>query len=340
MTPEGDALVTIRRLSPPGDYRSELADDVRKGLGAERKSLPSKYFYDARGSELFEDITRLPEYYLTRAETAILERYATEIVASIQPTELVELGSGYSVKTKLLIDALHATGSGTRYVPMDISEEALTEAAHHLANYYPWLAIEGLVGDFFTDLEKVPRHGRRLVTFLGSTIGNFPTDVRIRFLRAVAAMLAPGDGLLLGLDLVKDVETLLAAYDDSAGVTEAFNKNILHVVNRELEADFPVDHFAYSATWDAEAECVAMGLVAQRNLVVTIGALSMQVEFAQGELLHNEVSCKFRRETIAAQLEAAGLTITDWWSDDQQRFAMAMARPREANGSGGLTADD
>ena len=340
MRPEGDALVTIRRLSPPGDYRSELADDVRKGLGAERKSLPSKYFYDARGSELFEDITRLPEYYLTRAETAILEQSATEIIASIRPTELVELGSGYSVKTKLLIDALHATGSGTRYVPMDISEEALTEAAHHLANYYPWLAIEGLVGDFFTDLEKVPRHGRRLVTFLGSTIGNFPTDVRIRFLRAVAAMLAPGDGLLLGLDLVKNVETLLAAYDDSAGVTEAFNKNILHVVNRELDADFPVDDFAYSATWDAEAECVTMGLVAQHDLVVTIGALSMRVEFEAGELLHNEVSCKFRRETIATQLEAAGLAITDWWSDDQQRFAMAMARPRAANASGGLTADD
>ncbi len=324
MKSEDDALVKIRRLSPPADYRSELADDVRKGLGAERKTLPSKYFYDARGSELFEDITRLPEYYLTRAETSILERYATEIVDSIRPTELVELGSGYSVKTKLLIDALQATGSGTRYVPMDISEEALTEAAQHLGYYYPWLAIDGLVGDFFTDLGKVPREGRRLVTFLGSTIGNFPTDVRITFLRAVAAMLEPGDGFLLGLDLVKDIDTLLAAYDDSAGITAAFNKNILHVVNRELDADFPLDDFDYSAAWNAESECIDMGLVARRDLVVTIGALAMRVEFAAGELLHNEVSCKFRRETIAAQLEAAGLQITDWWSDDQQRFAMAM----------------
>lgn len=324
MRSEGDAPVTIRRLSPPADFAGELADDVRKGLGADAKSLPSKYFYDARGSELFEDITRLPEYYLTRAETMILERHAEDIVGSIRPNELVELGSGYSVKTKLLIDAMRATGSGTRYVPIDISEEALSEAARALCNYYPWLAIDGLVGDFFTDLGDVPRNGRRLVTFLGSTIGNFPTDVRIRFLRAVATMMRPGDGFLLGIDLVKDIDTMLAAYDDSAGVTEAFNKNILHVVNRQLDADFAVDDFEYSAEWDHESECVSMGLVATRDMVVSIRSLDMEVEFRAGELLHNEVSCKFRRETISEQLAAAGLRISRWWTDPQDRFAMAM----------------
>jgi L-histidine N-alpha-methyltransferase len=208
---------------------------------------------------------------------------------------------------------------------MDISEEALSEAAMALCNYYPWLAIDGLVGDFFTDLSKVPRTGVRLITFLGSTIGNFPTDVRIQFMRAVAAMMEPGDGFLLGIDLVKDIDTLIAAYDDSAGVTAAFNSNILHVVNRELDADFPVGEFEYSAVWDPNLECISMGLVATRDMVVTIKKLDMEVEFHEGELLHNEVSCKFRRETIAEQLEAAGLRITHWWTDPQDRFAMAMA---------------
>lgn len=324
MRSEGDAPVTIRRLSPPTDLDGELAADVHKGLGADVKTLPSKYFYDARGSELFEDITRLPEYYLTRAETTILERNAVDIVGSVRPNELVELGSGYSVKTKLLIDAMQATESGTRYVPIDISEEALAEAAKALCNYYPWLAIDGLVGDFFTDLARVPRHGRRLVTFLGSTIGNFPADVRIQFMRAVADMMEPGDGFLLGLDLVKDVDTLLAAYDDSAGVTAQFNKNILHVINRRLDAGFPVDDFTYSARWDPVTECVSMGLVANRDMLVPIRDLDMEVEFVAGEFLHNEVSCKFRRETIAEELDAAGLEISHWWTDPQERFAMAM----------------
>ena len=326
MRTEGYAPVTIRRLSPPADVGSDLADDVHKGLGATKKTLPSKYFYDARGSALFEDITRLPEYYLTRAETVILEQFANDIVGSWQPIEIVELGSGYSVKTKLLIDAMRAAGSGTRYVPMDISEEALYEAAQALGNYYPWLAIDGLVGNFFTDLEKIPRTGTRLVTFLGSTIGNFPTEVRIRFLKAVAGMLEPEDGFLLGLDLVKSPESLLAAYDDSAGVTAAFNKNILRVVNRELDADFDIDAFDYSATWDETTECVSMGLVAQCDMVVTIGDLGMKIEFEAGELLHNEVSCKFRRGTIAEQLATAGLEISRWWTDPEERFAVAMTQ--------------
>jgi L-histidine N-alpha-methyltransferase len=233
------------------------------------------------------------------------------------------------VKTKLLIDAMRRDGNGTRYVPMDISQVALEEAAQHLGNYYPWLAIEGLVGDFFTDLGKVPRRGRRLVTFLGSTIGNFPRDVRSRFLEEVRQMLEPGDALLLGVDLVKDVATLLAAYDDAAGVTAEFNKNILHVLNRNLGADFPVDDFVYVARWNPESECVDMGLRATRALTVHLPTLAMTVEFAAGEEVHDEVSCKFRRETIQAELAEAGLEMFAWYRDPEELFAMALAGPAD-----------
>lgn len=324
MRSTGDAPVTIRRLSPPADHGAELAHDVRIGLAADPKRLPSRYFYDARGSRLFEDITRLPEYYLTRAETEILERSADTIVGAVTPDEIVELGSGYSVKTKLLIDAMHRVGSGSRYVPIDISEDALRAAATALCAHYPWLAIDGLVGDFRNDLDQVPHRGRRLVTFLGSTIGNFVRDDRIRFLEAIAAMLEPGDALLLGVDLVKAESTLLAAYDDAAGVTAEFNKNLLHVLNRELDADFPPDAFDYVARWDPERRCVSMGLRARRGLVVTIKQLDMDVAFTGGEILHNEISCKFTRTRLDRELQVAGLHVISWFTDERNRFAMAL----------------
>ena len=327
MRADGDAPVTVRRLSPPADFGAELAEDVRLGFTGDAKSLSSKYFYDTRGSELFEDITRLPEYYLTRAETEILEAHADDIVAAVRPSEIVELGSGYSVKTKLLIDAMRRADTGARYVPMDISEGALREAAMALCNYYPWLAVDGLVGDYFTDLDKVPRHGRRIVTFLGSTIGNYLDSERNRFFRSVRAVLEPGDALLLGVDLVKDVAALVAAYDDSAGVTAEFNKNMLHVLNRELDADFPIDEFAYVASWNPDLECIEMGLRATRATEVKIKLMDLVVSFAEGELLHNEVSCKFRRETIASELQTADLEIIGWYTDPANRFAMALASP-------------
>ena len=326
MRSEGDAPVTVRHLSDARDQNVELANDALEGLTANPKRMPSKWFYDSRGSQLFEDITRLPEYYLTRAETEILETHALPIISELQPAEIIELGSGYSVKTKLLIDAMRSAGSGSRYVPIDISEAALWQAAQHLCTYYPWLAIDGLVGDYFTDLQKVPRRGRRLVAFLGSTVGNYEEGERKDFLGALASMLQPGDGLLLGLDLVKAEESLLAAYDDAAGVTAEFNKNMLHVVNRELGADFAIEDFEYAAIWNEERACIEMGLRASRPMVVSLTRLLLEISFEEGEMLHNEISCKFTRRTAAAELGAAGLSLDSWHTDRHHRFAVAVAR--------------
>lgn len=326
MRSEGDAPVTVRNLSNPADYGVEFENDARAGLTAFPKHMPSKWFYDSRGSQLFEDITRLPEYYLTRAETEILQMHANDILTAVRPNEIVELGSGYSVKTKLLIDAMRRVGSGSRYVPIDISEKAVQDAAQHLCTYYPWLAIDGLVGDYFIDLDKIPRRGRRLVTFLGSTIGNYEESERKDFLSAMAAMLDPGDALLLGLDLVKAEEFLLAAYDDAAGVTAEFNRNMLHVFNRKLGANFVVDDFDYVATWNEDRACVEMGLRATRPMTVTLSKLDLEISFAAGEHLHNEVSCKFTRHTATDELSASGLTLETWYTDRKHRFALALVR--------------
>ena len=327
MRSEGDAPVTVRYLSSPSDGGLELISDAKAGLTDMPKHLPSKWFYDPRGSRLFEDITRLPEYYLTRAETEILEVHADDIVGSVRPEEIVELGSGYSVKTKLLIDAMQRAGSGSRYVPIDISEDALWGAAQHLCTYYPWLAIDGLVGDYFSDLDKVPRRGRRLMTFLGSTIGNYEEAERKEFLAALGDMLAPGDALLLGVDLVKAEEWLIAAYNDAAGVTAEFNRNMLHVLNRELDADFRVDDFDYAVEWNEPRACVEMGLRATRPMTVNLARIGLQITFVEGELLHNEVSCKFTRTTAADELSTAGMALDGWYTDRLHRFALALARP-------------
>ncbi len=215
--------------------------------------------------------------------------------------------------------------SGSTYVPIDISEDALWEAARHLCTYYPWLAIDGLVGDYFADLARVPRHGSRLVTFLGSTVGNFEEAERKDFLGALASMLTRGDALLIGFDLVKAEEDLIAAYDDAAGVTAEFNLNMLHVVNRELDADFVPDDFDYVAEWNAERACVEMGLQAKRAMTVQLKALDLEIEFVAGEMLHNEVSCKFTRQTAQEEIEAAGLVLSGWYTDPDDRFALALA---------------
>jgi L-histidine N-alpha-methyltransferase len=327
MTSPARSDPNIRRLSPEVDHSEELAIDVRAGLSASPKRLSSKYFYDARGSALFEEITQLPEYYLTRAETEILNSYADEMILAIEPEEFVELGAGHSVKTRLLIEALGRAGSGTRYVPFDISESALVEAAQHLGGSFPWLQIESLIGDFANDLTKIRRTGKRLVKFLGSTIGNFRSEERIAFYRTVARMLEEGDGLLLGVDLVKDENTLVAAYNDSAGVTAEFNKNILRVINRELEADFDIEAFDFIARWDAECECVSMSLKAKRDMDVTIKALDMVVHLDEHEEIHDEISCKFTRDKVEQEAKEAGLEITQWWTDSKERYAVALLRP-------------
>jgi L-histidine Nalpha-methyltransferase len=310
----------------PGRYLDDLRADVRAGLTATPKTLPPKYFYDARGSELFDDITRLPEYYLTRAETAILERHAAEIARLSRCESLVELGSGTSAKTRLLLRALLAAGTLREFVPFDLDPAVLTEASEALAAEYPSLRIAPFVGDFEHDLAAIPARGRRMIAFLGSTIGNLEPSARASFLKQVGAALQPGDTFLLGTDLVKDVGRLERAYDDAAGVTADFNRNVLRVVNRELGADFAVDEFEHVAVWDPAREWIEMRLRSGREQQVTIRDLGLVVRFAAGEELRTEISAKFRREVVEAELAAAGLETVRFWTDPDGDFALTLAR--------------
>lgn len=328
MRAEGAAPVTIRRLSDPGDRHQQLIEDVVAGLTASPKALPSKYFYDARGSQLFEDITNLPEYYLTAAETEILRTSALELVKDVRPDEIIELGSGSSTKTRLLIEAMHTVGSGQRYVPIDVSQAALGEALAALCADYEWLEIEGLVGDFVHDLHLIRRKGSRLAIFLGSTIGNLTPAERAPFLLEVETMLDHGDALLLGVDLVKDESAMVAAYDDSDGVSAEFNRNILAVLNKELDGDLPVDDFAHVTRFNAERQCMEQSLYATRAISSRLNAIDLDVHLDQGEEIHTEVSCKFTKEGLAAEFDAAGLRISDWLTDDAGRFALVLARCR------------
>ena len=321
----GDAPVTVTHLTAPTDHRAQMIEDVRHGLTAYRKHLASKYFYDARGSELFDQITRLPEYYLTRAETEILSERADEIMKHVQPDELIELGSGSSHKTHLLVEAMYRSSTGRRYVPVDISEEALRTAASRLCDDYEWLEVEGLVGDYVPDLGKIRRRGRRIIVFLGSTIGNYVPTLRHSLLRSVANALEPGDGFVLGLDLVKDEPTMIAAYDDAQGVSAEFNKNILHVINRELGGDIPVDAFEHVTRFDRELACMAQSLRASREVVANIRALDLAVTFIAGEEIHTEVSCKFSKPQVEQEFDAAGMRLDSWFMDDGEGFAVAVA---------------
>lgn len=317
--------IRIEGLDHPHDGRERLRQDVREGLLRCPKQLPPKYFYDARGSLLFEAITRTDEYYPTRTETAILERSAGELLAAVRPVELVEIGSGSSRKTQLLLEALHALG-GDRYVPLDVSVDALEDAVERLSALYPWLEIHGLVGDFDHGLPELPDRGRRLVCFLGSTIGNLEGEERLDFLRSVRRLLQSDDAFLLGLDLIKDAALLEAAYDDAEGVTAAFNKNVLRVLDRELEADFDEDDFRHVAVWNAERSRMEMHLEALRALRVHIGAMDLTVPFAAGERMRTEISCKFERAGVERELAAAGLALERWLTDPDGLFALALIR--------------
>ncbi len=322
------APVTIRRLSPLQDHRSELAADILSGMAVEPKTIPSKYFYDATGSELFDRITHLPEYYLTRTETAILSASATDIMRRTRPEELIELGAGSADKTRILLDAMLDLDLGRRYVPIDISESALEEAVRALCDDYPELAIDGLVGDFDVDLDRVPRRGRRLVTFLGSTIGNLIEEERLAFYGSVAAMLDPNDGFLLGVDLVKDPATMIRAYNDAAGVTAAFTRNILAVVNRELGTDFPVEDFIHRPVWNRRESRMEAWLEASRAMRVHCAALDLTVHIGEGERIRTEVSCKFSRSMVSDELTRAGLSVERWYTDQRKWFGLALARHR------------
>jgi L-histidine N-alpha-methyltransferase len=309
----------------PGRYLDALRADVRAGLTATPKTLPPKYFYDERGSELFDEITRLPEYYLTRAETSILAQQAGQIAGLSQCESLVELGSGTSAKTRLLLRALLDGGTLREFVPFDVDPTVLTEASNALAGEYPGLRIAPFVGDFEHDLAATPAGGRRTIAFIGSTIGNLEPPARAAFLAQVGAALRPGDTFLLGVDLVKDPGRLLRAYDDAAGVTAEFNRNILRVVNRELDADFAVEEFEHVAVWDAAHEWIEMRLRPERAQQVTIRDLGLMVSFAAGEELRTEISAKFRREKVESELAAAGMRMLQFWTDTGGDFGLTLA---------------
>ncbi|KUH66071.1 dimethylhistidine N-methyltransferase [Mycolicibacterium novocastrense] len=309
----------------PDSAANALRRDVFDGLTSSPKSLPPKWFYDSVGSDLFDQITRLPEYYPTRAEAEILRNRSADIAAACRADTLVELGSGTSEKTRMLLDALRDRGSLRRFIPFDVDAGVLVAAGAALADEYPGLEIEAVCGDFEKHLDKIPRVGRRLVAFLGSTIGNLTAGPRAEFLSALSDTLQPGDSLLLGTDLVKDADRLLRAYDDSAGVTARFNRNVLAVVNRELDADFDLEKFEHVAVWNAADERIEMWLRATEAQRVHVRDLGLTVEFAAGEAMLTEVSCKFRRAGVEAELAAAGLRMTHWWTDAAGDFGLSLA---------------
>ena len=320
-----DRVTEVDHLGPD-DIARALRADVAEGLTATPKHLPPKWFYDEAGSELFDKITRLAEYYPTEAERQALRSAAGDIVGQSGADTLVELGSGSSDKTRVLLDAFDAAGRLRRYVPFDVSPTALRSAATVLAEQYPQLRIDTVVGDFDRHLGELPKGGRRMIAFLGGTIGNYPPEPRHRLLAALSATLDAGETLLLGTDLVKDAGRLVRAYDDAAGVTAAFNRNVLAVVNRELDADFDLDAFEHVARWNATAEWIEMWLRSTAPQRVTVAALDLVVEFADGEEMLTEVSAKFRPEGVRAELAAVGLELVGWWTDPAGDFALSLSR--------------
>lgn len=310
-----------------------LAEDVLDGLTRPFKELPPKHFYDARGCELFDRITELPEYYPTRAERAILQSEAEAIVAATGAAELVELGSGTAAKTRVLLDAMANQPHPPklrRYVPFDVAESVVRASAEALVEEYPGLRVHGVIGDFERHLDRIPPPvvgEPRIVALLGGTIGNFPPGSRRRLLREIAGLLGPDDRLLLGTDLVKDPAVIEAAYDDAAGVTAEFNRNVLHVLNRELDADFPLGDFEHVAFFDRRNEWIEMRLRAQRACDVRVEALGLRVELAEGEEIRTEISAKFTPQRLTEDYAAAGLALAGWHTDPQERFALSLAAP-------------
>ncbi|MBK3575053.1 L-histidine N(alpha)-methyltransferase [Streptomyces sp. MBT65] len=312
----------LTRTLPEDATDAALRADVLEGLTRTPKTLPPKWFYDAHGSELFERITELTEYYPTRAEREILLDRAGEIAAATGARTLVELGSGSSDKTRHLLDAFTDLAL---YVPVDVSESALTQAGHALIEERPGLDVHALIADFTGSLALPETPGPRLLAFLGGTIGNLLPAERATFFAGLRSLLSPGDALLLGTDLVKDEQVLVRAYDDAAGVTAAFNKNVLTVVDRELGADFDTGAFDHVALWDADNEWIEMRLRSRTDQTVKIPALDLAVDFAAGEELRTEISAKFRKDGVRTELASAGLELAHWWTDREGRFALSLS---------------
>ncbi len=309
----------------PDDLRAALMADVAAGLTAAPKELPPKWFYDQRGSELFDEITRLPEYYPTSRERFVLDEQADYVARFTGADTVVELGSGTSDKTRILLDAFRDAGLLRRFTPFDVSEATLRQAADALAEEYPGVEISAVVGDFEHHLGTIASDGRRLIAFLGGTIGNFATKPRAEFLAALSATMAPGDALLLGTDLVKSEARMVAAYDDPGGVTAEFNRNVLRVVNRQLRADFVPERFSHLAGFDPEEERIEMRLRADDAETVNIDDLSLTAAFGQGETMRTEISTKFRRSGIEAELGDADLALGRWWTDPDGDYAVSLS---------------
>jgi L-histidine N-alpha-methyltransferase len=327
-------LYTVNYLGPD-HLRKALAYDVRTGLTSTPKWLPPKWFYDATGSELFSQITKLPEYYPTRRELAILREHAAEIARISGAETLVELGSGTSEKTVLLLDALSAAGTLKTYSPVDVDSTTLEAAALRIAGAYPGIAIWAVCADFEQHLARLPRVGKRLVAFLGGTVGNLDHEARASFLAELRGTLSPGDSLLLGADLVKDTGRLVAAYDDAAGVTAAFNRNVLNVMNRELGADFVPQAFEHVALYDGKLHRIEMRLRAGRPMRVRLGELDLTVSFKAGEEMRTEISSKFYRYRLEGELARSGFEVSRWYTDPAKDFALVLASVPENGRAGG-----
>ena len=305
----------------------DMKQEVRQGLTAERKYIPSKYFYDSRGSDLFERICEQPEYYQTRTELAILKKSARQIMRELKTGNLIELGSGANWKVRHLLDAAGSRGK-IRYVPVDVRESALVGAAEELLCLYPELSISGIVADFQREMDRIGLDGDNLITFFGGTIGNFPAEEGQQFLTSLAGVMGKGDRLLLGVDMVKRKDVLEAAYNDEQGITAQFNRNILAVLNRELSADFDPAAFEHVAFYNEGTESIEMHLRASEDLNVEVTGLDLHLGLERGETLFTEISRKFRRETVEALAREAGLGITNWYTDRKEWFALVEMKKK------------
>ncbi|MSQ24526.1 MAG: L-histidine N(alpha)-methyltransferase [Chloroflexi bacterium] len=313
----------------PADQAGTMADEVRRGLTATQKWLPCKYFYDETGSALFEQITELPEYYLTRTELAILQNIATPLALAHPFEEVVEIGAGSAKKTTTLLDALAAAGSLRRYLPIDVDGTMVLSCGQAMLARYPQLEVSGLVADFQKHLSRVaPARGRRLVIFLGSTFGNLNEEERQRFLAEVRPLLGPTDRFLMGIDLVKDVATLEAAYDDAAGVTAAFNRNILTVLNSALKADFDPAAYRHRAFFNRALDRIEMHLAPATAQHVVLQALDLAITVQANETIFTEISCKYTRATLEHLLAETDFSLTEWHTDPEGKFAVLLAGPR------------
>ena len=322
----GDRLnrTAIRRLSPPQDFRTTLIQDVRAGLSGKPYWFPCKYRYDEEGSRLCEQIVHTKEYYLYRDETNLLRECAKEILELVAPDEVVELGSGFSTKTRILIEAMQHTKCHL-YIPFDISEDALSEGAEAITDEYKWLEVYGQLGDYDTDLPKIERRGRRLLVFLGSSFANLDSkSERSKFLENIAAVMVKGDALLLGLGLLKEIPVLLGAYKDSQGLNGRFNIRTLDVINCELDGNFPLKDFKFNVSWDTDRSVVLSKVEAKCDMKISISAIPLEAKLAKGDEIILGMSHKFSRSQLMKELAAAGLQVTAWYTDSAEKFGLIL----------------